>query len=83
MYSTVVCFHSLDFNQYGVGPSGEVPKVQSNAPTKLKGKNTYKRGYGGVDSDSYKGVSQEEVWQYKMYTKCLHIQNQLSMPHQL
>jgi hypothetical protein len=38
MYSTVVCFHPSNFNPYGVGPNGEVPKVQSNAPTKLKGK---------------------------------------------
>jgi hypothetical protein len=57
MYSTLVCFHPLNFNQYGASPSGEIPKVQLDAPTELKGKKYYRRGYGGVDSDSYKRVS--------------------------
>jgi hypothetical protein len=41
-----VCFHPADFNQYGVGPSGEVPNVQSDAPTELKGKDTTKEVMG-------------------------------------
>jgi hypothetical protein len=45
-YSTLLCFHPLDFNQYDVGPSGEVPKVQLDAPTKLKGKNTIEEVMG-------------------------------------
>jgi hypothetical protein len=46
MYSTLMCFHPSDFNQYGAGPSGEVLKVQLDALTKLKGKILYKRLLG-------------------------------------
>jgi hypothetical protein len=46
MYSTLMWFHPSDFNQYGVGSSGEVSKVQLDAPTKLKGKKLYKRLWG-------------------------------------
>jgi len=45
-YSTSMCFHPSNFNQYGAGPSGEVPKVQLDAPTKLKGKKYYRSSYG-------------------------------------
>jgi hypothetical protein len=46
IYSTLMCFHPSHFNQYGVGPRGEVPKVQLNAPLKLKGKNIIKKVKG-------------------------------------
>jgi hypothetical protein len=46
MYCTLVCIHRLDFNQYGVSPKGEVPKVQLDAPIELKGKITTKEVMG-------------------------------------
>jgi len=33
-------FDTSYYNQYEVGPNGELPKVQSNAPTQMKGGNT-------------------------------------------
>jgi hypothetical protein len=46
MDSNSVCFHPSNFNQYGVSPSGKVPKVQLDTPTKLKGKNITKEAMG-------------------------------------
>jgi hypothetical protein len=46
MYSNSMCFHPSNFNQYGAGPSGKVPKVQLDTPTKLKGKNIIKEVMG-------------------------------------
>jgi len=35
-------FDTSYYNQYDASPSGELPKAQSNVPTKMKGRNIVK-----------------------------------------
>jgi hypothetical protein len=37
-----ISFDTSYYNQYDASPSGKLPKVQSNVPTKMKGRNIVK-----------------------------------------